>query len=888
MNIMKTNMLLLDNKIRKDDTENTAPIAAPVPSADQPQAGMKALMFQGMQNLMANPQLAKEVGVMNENSNSAISFQGGFKEKVTNKMVQGFLPAVMAVSTLLPGALSLASCDKTEINISIDLEAVTEAMNALRAEMREYQATQNQNNAAILEALNKAYDALVEIKAAIVAETLTMQDFRDMVYGELENGKYQMTAIIDAIMTLQGITEDAARNIVNTILTAYENGEITFNEAMAQITAQLKKVNENLGTIIDNQDKAYQQRNEAIAELKAIKTNTAETRDAVVRADSSLNAFHRTYIEGNNAVLTSLKDFRNDVNADFDKVAKILNWSTSELLAYMKKMNIDINNTMKWNASMIYAAISYNNQLQQKQLEEQTKLRQDFNSYRLEAKEYAEKLIAVEEDTNMKLGILSNNFNNYAKNMQNYAKTAIAEIRTGNKTTAEIKDLVTNVYAEQQKAYAMYEIMNQNIENIDVDMNANHEELVNTLKWLGYTEAQIATMNTAAMINAIKSAANKTIFTIGGKLETVIDELETGNANGEQAIEILTEIAGDVSEIKDMLAEHFAKYDQDIAQLKSIAYGIKKEQEATRKDVEKLGYAAYSAAYDLKALNAQLADVRNKLKNGVQIDYNKLEEMFKRINANQQMSAAQIIARLDVVITQNEREAKKLDNMNKNLAALSYIVSNDVIDAINNIGDNLEGIDAINAKLDELIAIAKSAANSIKRYAGEALNAYNQEIALLKGLKDGINDIKKNTQTQINQAKKAEIQRQNIELAINSIGNSVTNIENKLGRSLTAAELDSILAKHEVSLGDLIIKANLKNVDLSKVENELGAIKASLSTYQAQAISLYIDILNKIKDYSGDLTEIKELLKGFKFECNCQADVEHNQEVHEGIIRIIG
>ena len=68
MNIMKTNMLLLDNKILKEDAENTATIAAPVPSPAQAQAGMNALMFQGMKNLMANPELAREVGVMNDES----------------------------------------------------------------------------------------------------------------------------------------------------------------------------------------------------------------------------------------------------------------------------------------------------------------------------------------------------------------------------------------------------------------------------------------------------------------------------------------------------------------------------------------------------------------------------------------------------------------------------------------------------------------------------------------------------------------------------------------------------------------------------------------------------------------------------------------------------
>ena len=88
---MKTNMLLLDNKIRKDDDGQQTPVVVPQ-TKQSVQAGMKALMFQGMKNLMANPGLAKEAGVMNESASlknadsyvapysSNIAFQG-VKEK---------------------------------------------------------------------------------------------------------------------------------------------------------------------------------------------------------------------------------------------------------------------------------------------------------------------------------------------------------------------------------------------------------------------------------------------------------------------------------------------------------------------------------------------------------------------------------------------------------------------------------------------------------------------------------------------------------------------------------------------------------------------------------------------------------------------------------------
>ena len=93
MNIMKTNMLLLNNKIRKDDAENTTTIEAPIPSKTEPQTVMKALMFQGLKNLLADPELAGEVGLKGEDDktdkesaksyvapySSNIAFQGKIK-----------------------------------------------------------------------------------------------------------------------------------------------------------------------------------------------------------------------------------------------------------------------------------------------------------------------------------------------------------------------------------------------------------------------------------------------------------------------------------------------------------------------------------------------------------------------------------------------------------------------------------------------------------------------------------------------------------------------------------------------------------------------------------------------------------------------------------------
>ena len=135
MNIMKTNMLLLDNRIRKDDGDKTTTVAAPVPTTVQPQAGMKALMFQGMQNLMANPRLASQVGVMNDDAdadanNTAAPKNVAFKGGKARKLILGGMMALTA-------AMGLTSCNDKEyisvpatkvensVVVNVDLSAMT-------------------------------------------------------------------------------------------------------------------------------------------------------------------------------------------------------------------------------------------------------------------------------------------------------------------------------------------------------------------------------------------------------------------------------------------------------------------------------------------------------------------------------------------------------------------------------------------------------------------------------------------------------------------------------------------------------------------------------------------------------------------------------------------
>ena len=620
MNIMKTNMLLLDNKMIKDNAGNTTVTPAPVPSQDTSKAGMKALSFLGMQNLMANPKLAQEIGVMNDNpaepkpaGSSNVAFHGlaNGAKKATNKFTKYVPAGLMAVSTMLPAALTLSSCGK-DINVSqsqyvdFDIKAILAAIDALRAEIKANNDAQTEHQKEVLNALYSALTALTQIQQAIQNQTLTIDEFKTLVLGKMEDGKLQRSAILEAIMVLQNITESEAKNLLNTILTLYEKGDITFQEAMSRIQELLKE---------------------------------------------------------NNSLLT---------------------------------------------------------------------------------------------------------------------------------------------------------------------------------------------------------------------------------------------------DIKEMLAKHFDKYDADMAELKAINIDIKNGQQEIRNDLKKYAEIALSTAGDIKNMSVDIKSIRDSINNGVKFDDSQIIELLKRINATQNMSKTEIIAKIDEYLAKQDVMAADLTETNKLLTKLGFVVSNDVINAINNIGDGLKGLDAINANLAELLAAVKSLATAFNLYAKYAATAHDEEMVVLKDIEADIKNLNGKAQNigndikiLIEKATEAEKSRVRMEGFLEALLKKADDIEKQLGRIPTVEEFSIMLDSHDSAnqkyYGDLIKGSGIDPTQFDNIKDLLIAIKEAMGDWQAKSNGLLADILARInamdptaQDYNEKLDKIIELLKNFKCECNCQCDCDHNQAIDEGIIDIIG
>ena len=776
MNIMKTNMLLLDNRIRKDEGDNTNTVAAPVPSTVQPQTGMKALMFQGMQNLMANPSLAKEIGIMNDDNadNSAkstssnIAFQGKLSNaafavkngasKIGRKFAQMVPAGILMASTMIPAAMTLTGChDKEYISVpaepfvnNVTVNVDLKAMNSLVAMMQttltqmllqqqlsyeQFQAYMEQMTA-WQEKMTEKVSSMEQRMALIQAVLIDMGDnIIDIKNGVQEGNALQQMVI--KLLQQNGMSLTQANFYLQTLINEVIDGKKSIAQAMQEIMEQLKLVNQNLDTIIANQDRAYEQMAEAIAILKDIKGDTKAMRAAAEMANLQLTQINQTIIDGNNAVVQSIDKLDGDMKAGIAYIAQTVGWSTQQVIAFMNKLGIDIKNSNAWNASMIIAAINYNTHVIEQGNQTLADLKAKFEAGLLTAEEYAQAMLEVLNDINSKVGTLITDFNSYAENMEKAAKTAIKELKIGNITAAQTNQLLVGVLKNQQKAYGLLKVMNENIENLNIDPNASidalaaqlkcsTQQILNMLAWLGFSNAQISTMNAGAIINAIKGSTKATINTLGGKLDTIIEKLGNGNNTLTQD-----------------------EIDTIIALLESINQGVEDNgtaigelTEAVKALIAKV--EAYAEAA-LKALNAQ-NEYLAKIKAGIRqlgnkinllINYAQNAEVQRDLTLqeikNMKLQIAQILEKMDNLVTPQDL-IDCLDVQTKELIAKLNINPADY----STIEELLADIDAkmeYQAQSNKILLDILEAVNKLDKNDPDYTDKLNRIIELLENFK---------------------------------------------------------------------------------------------------------------------------------------------------------
>ena len=386
MNINSKELLLLNKKIRfAGDAGGTASeVVVPTTESRVPQTGMNALMFQGLNNVVSNPQLAGELNIVRETSTeknedkavandyvapykSNLAFQGK-----ASKFKSIALAALMGLATL--GATSsLTSCtdeapfeSTTNITINIDLaeiQALFQQMQAMWEKMLEQQQITNEQ----LQQNNEFLKKLMEMYQQGMADA---NAFYEQMYNFIMSSTANQEIIIDLI-TQNGISQEEANSILQEILAEVKAGNLSAAEAMEKIMDMLGDIKGLLAQAIENFNKFYEEMLAKQDEL--IETNkkgfeelinqgnvTNSTLEEMKSQNETLIELSKKQIESQNEIKEAIEKANLDSNANFEKVVETLNVNKNELIEALEKLGYSQEEIIKMTASQIINAIDNN------------------------------------------------------------------------------------------------------------------------------------------------------------------------------------------------------------------------------------------------------------------------------------------------------------------------------------------------------------------------------------------------------------------------------------------------------------------------------------------------------------------------------------------------
>ena len=489
MNINANELLLLNKKVRfgEEAGKSTQPqiIEQPTTQETNPQAGMNALMFQGMNNVVSNPQLATNLSVMreevaeegqqtvkNDTQDEAsplktnVAFQG--KASRFKNVTMGALMALMS----LGAASTLQSCQPdiaVTQSVDVDMAALMEMVNELKA-LRQEMADRDEANAKKMDQIIAMFNQVITL---VQQDQLNDQQFYNLM---LKNQKL----IID-MMVQQGTSQEEANKKLDAILTAVKNGTMSIQEALNQIKGLVSDIKGLLGQVLSSLTKAENDRAELI---ELAKQGNASLSTLIDKAN--------TFIESSNAANTKLDGIKDaiekanmDSNANFDAVVKTLNMNKDQLIGVMMKLGYTQAKIQKMTAGQIIAAIKENTQVTKDNNAALNEILAEVKSGKLSAEEASKKIIELLEQIQKSLDevivSIKDHYHNDA-NVTIYLQKIQTLLEKNNDKTDSTNEILNKLYnlveGQGTKADAMgKEILNY-IAAVGFEMNRNFGKLI--------------------------------------------------------------------------------------------------------------------------------------------------------------------------------------------------------------------------------------------------------------------------------------------------------------------------------------------------------------------------------------------------------------------------
>ena len=494
MNITMNELLLLGNKKIKfgEGEPNKTASAAPVPETTESQSGMNALMFQGMQNLMSNPDLAQQINA------NGVSFKG------MTRVMKTALPAALVV-----GAASLQSCKdaddldrRTDININVE-NTVTIDFSILQSmldELKELRKDMADRDAKYQTYFNKIVNMYETFLEMYREKTANDEKFQKLI---LDN---QSTII--ALLEMQGVDNATAIGLLYDIL----NSNKSMDEKLAAIKGLVSDIKSQLNTVIANQEAAAKDRAKLLNSVRNIDANVnviAQQGEKVLESDSIM-------IANQEAILAKLDVLDVDMNANSENLAKQLGIQHAQLMGMLMNMGYTQAQIAKMTTSEIIKAIKENTATTKAGDEKLAKLINTIIKQGYISEAQRNEIISLLDSIDGKLDAISANilklynsvedakkkFYPMFRDLVNVNKVQTSVLINMGKTLEGVAD---DVAALKANSDSLIVLANEKPDEIIEAIKKGDAGIMAVLRFNGISQQEAMYMSTQAIINAINN-----------------------------------------------------------------------------------------------------------------------------------------------------------------------------------------------------------------------------------------------------------------------------------------------------------------------------------------------------------------------------------------------
>ena len=848
MNINSNELLLLNKKIKfaGEAGKPAADVTVPAPDTNTPQTGMNALMFQGLNNVVSDPQLAGELKIMKETDTVKTEDKAAQNEYVapykSNLAFQGkaskfksiAMAALMGLATL--GATSaLTSCSddepyksETNVTINIDLSAIQEMfaqMQAMWQQMLEQQQITNEQ----LQQNNQFMQQLIEM---VQQGFISADEFYEQMYDFIMSSTANQEVII-ALLEQNGMSQEEANAILNEILNEVRNGNLSATEAMEKILDLLGDIKNLLAQAISDFNKFYEEMLAKQDEL--IETNKQGFEQLIEQGNITNNTLNDmkeqndSLIVLSNKQLEALADIKNsivnaniDSNANFDKVIETLNVNKNELIAVLEKMGYGYEEIIKMTASQIIEAIDNNTA---------TVVKSNELLYKIT--EYVSILPEIKEN-----GDITNNQLEELYNL--YLEIVNSEDKYSEEVINKMEELVGKL---------------ENIEGILNDISATLKELLS-----GFLSFYNDYKNDKDMEFKLLGQLYK-----NGKIQTSI--LASMNETTKSMSENITGIKENTDLLLEIVQDD-TRYQELIEAIKNIQTGGEVEIDYQRlEDMLKMMGLTITDAINMSSSQLEQA-IKNFQNTYVNVEQKQTEEL-QTIQAK--------IDDLQIFLSNNDNNQEIIDAINNITVAIGN-GNEDVTNELKNLTEQLnklqQAIDAIYKAIGEQAAITNT-------YLEKYDTKFDGILGMLGSIDSKLNTIIANQKT-------AEIYLDNLLKAVADLKEEIKKLQNEAGdggSSITLEQLEELWKQHDEAnfnkYKELIENLDINvDVNTTTIEELLKSIDAKMEYINdnSEILNQILDMLKGIDwsnpDYSSKLDRIIEILENFKCNCECGGNNE--------------